>query len=102
MRFIAASALVVAVWFAGLAAFTVLAEPDRNVNVFGVEPDILRALAGSNVRLLASGNGFIRVRGERAGFVRQLYAGGAWLVLPGSSVGCMAPGNPQTTPTRMR
>lgn len=90
-RFLAAAAAVVSVWFAGLAMLTLFVEPEANVNVFGREPQLLRALAGSDVRLLSSGRGFMRVRGDGPGFVRQLYAHGAWLVLPGTAGGCGIP-----------
>jgi hypothetical protein len=90
-KFLFGALAVLAVWFAGLAMLTVAFEPDVNVNVFGGEDRLLGAFAGSDVRLVSSGPGFIRVRGDKPGFVRQLYAGGAWLVLPGSALGCAKP-----------
>ena len=90
-KFLAAAAAVATVWFVGLATLTVAFEPEADVNVFGREPQLLRALAGSDVRLMSSGRGFMRVRGDGPGFVWQLYAHGAWLVLPGTAGGCGIP-----------
>ena len=38
--------------------------------------------------LVDGGNGYIIVQGQDSGFVRHLYAGGAWLVLPVIAGGC--------------
>jgi hypothetical protein len=87
-RFLGAALLVASLWFAGLAATTVLAEPTRRVAVFGPAETTLRALTQGDGRLVDGGNGYIIVQGQDPGFVRQLYAGGAWLVLPVIAGGC--------------
>ncbi|HEY5830133.1 MAG: hypothetical protein ACAH24_22840 [Hyphomicrobiaceae bacterium] len=87
-RFLGAALLVVSIWFAGLAAATAVAEPTRMVAVFGPAETTLRALTQGDSRLVEGGNGYIVVQGQHAGFVRHLYAGGAWLVLPVTVGGC--------------
>ena len=87
-RFLGAALLVVSIWFAGLAAATAVAEPTRMVAVFGPAETTLRALTQGDSRLVDGGNGYIIVQGQHAGFVRHLYAGGAWLVLPVTVGGC--------------
>ena len=65
-----------------------VAEPTRRVAVFGPAETTLRALTQGDGRLVDGGNGYIIVQGQHAGFVRHLYAGGAWLVLPVVAGGC--------------
>lgn len=87
-RFVGAILLVASIWFAGLAAATAVAEPTRMVAVFGPVGITLRALTQGDSRLVDGGNGYIIVQGRHVGFVRHLYAGGAWLVLPVTGGGC--------------
>ena len=97
LRFLAAAVGALALWFCALAGFTAALEPEDTVLVFGPEPSLFRALGGSDTLLVSNGRGFIRVRGRSSGFVPRLYAGGAWLVLPGTAFGCgaAAVGTPQ-------
>jgi hypothetical protein len=97
LRFAAAAGGVLALWFCVLAGVTAAFEPEDTVLVFGPEPSLFRALASSESLLFSNGSGFIRVRGRSPGFVPRLYAGGAWLVLPGTAFGCgaAAVGTPQ-------
>jgi hypothetical protein len=87
-RFLGAALLVVLLWFTGLTLATVLAEPTRRVAVFGPTEATLRALTRGDGRLVDGGSGYIIVQGQDPGFVRHLYAGGAWLVLPVITGGC--------------
>lgn len=75
-------------WFALLAVATVVLEPTRRVVVFASAADAIRALVRGDALILGGGNGFTIMHGRKSGFVRQLYAGGAWLVLPASMGGC--------------
>jgi hypothetical protein len=87
-RFLCIAAAALAAWFA-LAALTTLAlEPTRTVAVFAPAAFSFSALAHADARLIGAGTGFILVQGEHRGFVRQLYAGGGWLVLPALTGGC--------------
>lgn len=87
-RLAGAALLVTAAWFVGLAIATLAAEPTRSVAVFGPQQRTLQAVARGDALLVDGGSGYVIVRGQHAGFVRALYAGGAWLVLPASSGGC--------------
>jgi hypothetical protein len=87
-HFLGAALLVTVLWFAGLAVTTALAEPTRRVAVFGPAATTLRALTQGDSRLVDGGSGYIIVQGQDPGFVRQLYTGGAWLVLPVIAGGC--------------
>jgi hypothetical protein len=78
---------VLAVWFAAVTTLTVAAEPTRTVVVFGGNAAVLDAVVGSNVSLLGGSGRTLTVVGATPGFVRELYARGAWLVLPATG-GC--------------
>lgn len=90
-RFVGAALLVSAIWFVGLATIVVIVEPTRDVVVFGPPETSMTAVATGPSLLLDAGPTFVLVRGVRDGFVRELYAGGAWLVLPAMSGGCRTP-----------
>jgi hypothetical protein len=96
LRLPAAGLGVLALWFAGLAGLTAGIEPEDTVLAFGPEHRLFHALAADNALLVSNGPGFIRVRGQSAGFVARLYANGAWLVLPGTAFGC-GPGVSRTS-----
>src|SRR5262245_40035314 len=49
----------------------------------------MRALTSTDVRV-ESGSGLVIMQGQRSGFVKEAYAGGAWLVLPALLAGCLA------------
>jgi hypothetical protein len=91
-RFLCAACVALTAWFALAALVTLAVEPVRTVAVFAPASAGLTALAHADARLVGSGGGFILVRGEHAGFVRQLYAGGGWLVLPALTGGCLGAG----------
>jgi hypothetical protein len=90
-RFLCATFVVLAAWSALAALATLALEPTRTVAVFAPAPLSYAALAHANVRLVDAGNGFILVQGESKGFVRELYAGGGWVVLPAVTGGCRRP-----------
>ena len=83
MRFLDGTALVLAVWFAGMAAAALVITPTVVV-AFG-DPGQLVAVDGD---LLASGNGFLAMRTGSDDTVRALYRNGAWLVWPVLTAGC--------------
>jgi hypothetical protein len=82
------AALALAAWFCLAAGIMAVAEPTRDAVVIGPPRETLAALAGSDTRIVEAGTGYLIVRGTQAGFVRALYAGGAWLVLPHRTGGC--------------
>lgn len=82
-RFAGGTAMVLAVWFAGMAAAALVVTPSAVV-AFG-DPD---RLVGAEGDLLASGRGFLAVRTADGNTVRSLYRHGAWLVWPVLGAGC--------------
>ena len=80
-------AMTLAVWFGGMAVAAALWDPSEAV-VFGSRADVLLAQAPADVRIVSAGAGFVVLRGDRAGWVRDLYRHGAWLVWPASASGC--------------
>jgi hypothetical protein len=90
-RLIGGALLVSAVAFTSLVAIVAISEPTHDVVVLGPPETSMRAVATGPSLLLDAGRTFVLVRGVRAGFVRELYAGGAWLVLPALSGGCRLP-----------
>jgi hypothetical protein len=82
-RFASGAAVVLAVWFAGMAAAALVVTPNAVV-AFG-DPGRLAGVEGD---LLASGRGFLAMRTADADTVRALYRNGAWLVWPVLNAGC--------------
>jgi len=80
-------ALAVGVWFAGLAIAALTLEPTQEVVVVAADTAIA-SIARADVALVHASDTVITVAGRSRGFVRDLYAGGAWLVLPASNGGC--------------
>ena len=92
VRFLGMALLVLAVWFSLAAVATLALEPTRTVAVFAPPSSALSALVHADARLVDAGAGYILVQGQHAGFVRRLYAGGGWLVLPAMTGGCRGGG----------
>jgi len=89
IRYLRYALVALALWFAGLLSFTYFFAPTASVLVIGAsEAAVLRAIVRSDVALLDGAGAAFRVAGSSRDFVRQLYAGGAWLVLPVSNGGC--------------
>jgi hypothetical protein len=97
LRFVGLAFGVLAAWFALAALATLVLEPTRAVAVFAPASSSLPALVHANARILDAGAGFVVVQGEHKGFVRQLYAGGGWLVLPAMTGGCRSGGRDRAT-----
>ncbi|MGL4637087.1 MAG: hypothetical protein ACRCWF_13975 [Beijerinckiaceae bacterium] len=76
-------------WFAGMLLLTPLLEPTSEVFVIGPS-STLAELPKTGSLLVDAVGGMPRVRGASPGFVKRLYAQGAWLVLPARSGGCSA------------
>ncbi len=86
---LAAIALAVVVgWFATIAVLTYCVDLSPTVIVFGPEATTMAAMSRSDTLVLEGGPGFIVVQGNGRGFVRRLYASGAWLVMPSDLDGC--------------
>ena len=82
-------ALALAVWFGGLLLGAVAFEPTTAVMVYTPGGRAVIASAkNSDVDLLEASGSVFTVAGRSAGFVRRLYASGAWFVLPATGGGC--------------
>ncbi len=86
---LAAAAFAVALaWFVAVGVLTYFVDLSPTVIVFGPERTTMAAMSRSDTLVLEGGPGFIIVQGNGRGFVRKLYAEGAWLVMPSNLDGC--------------
>jgi hypothetical protein len=83
-------AIALIVWFGGMAIAASFFDPS-SVVIFGPQNQTIAAITQADGALLRTGTGFTIARSDRAGFVRRLYAAGAWFVWPALSEGCFAP-----------
>ncbi len=79
-------------WLGFMALAYVLFEPGETVMVVGPQARNFQAIAEADAQVLSSGEGFLVARSDRPGYVRRLYSGGAWLVLPATDMMCGHPG----------
>jgi len=79
---------VIAAWVALSALAYIVFEPSETVLVIGPQQRGFHAVVAADARVLSGNGPILVVRGEEPGFVRRLYAGGAWLVLPTTEVMC--------------
>lgn len=88
-RLVGCCALALGVWFGGLLVVAAAFEPTTAVMVLapGGRAVIASAQKG-DVDLLEASGSLFTVAGRNAGFVRSLYASGAWFVLPVTGGGC--------------
>jgi hypothetical protein len=84
----AAAFAVVLAWFVAVAGLAYVADLSPTVIVFGPEATTMAAMSRSDTLVLEGGPGFIVVQGSGRGYVRKLYAEGAWLVMPSNLDGC--------------
>ena len=91
--FAASATLAIGIWFGGLAVATRAFEPTDAVIVIASSRDAaLASVQAADVAFLDASDAFVTVAGRSQGFVRELYAAGAWLVLPAGSGGCRSSG----------
>lgn len=89
--YVTAAAAILATWFAGIAALTVIVEPTPSVVVVGPLPTVLRAAVASDASIVEVHSAFSRLHSDRRGFVLDLYRNGAWFVWPALEGGCLFP-----------
>ena len=82
--------VVLAIWFIGMAAAAYAFDP-AGVIVFAPGNTAVLSIAAADGKLVNSGLGFAIGTSDRSGFVRRLYAQGAWFVWPSLTRGCFAP-----------
>jgi len=75
-------------WFAGVLAATVLFEPTSAVIMVGPAAAAEAASAAEKAAIIDARSGYVRMASLRKGFVRELYAHGAWMVWPAVDAGC--------------
>lgn len=86
--------LAIGIWFGGLAAAVRIFEPTGGVIVIaGSRSAAIASVTAADVVLLDASGDLITVAGRSRGFVGELYAAGAWLVLPASGGGCRSGAN---------
>ena len=86
-RISAAIALVVTGWLAVVIGLTFGSAPGKSMAIIGPSSQALAAVVKANGRILAS-SGYITIaRSDDSGFVAQLYAAGALLVLDAEQTG---------------
>ena len=86
-RIAGATALVTCGWLAVIVALTFGSPPGKSMAILGPPSQALAAVARANGRILASGDYITIARSDDAGFVANLYAAGALLVLDAEQAG---------------
>ena len=81
--------LVLVAWFVGMAAVAYAFDPGA-VIVFAPQRTAISAIASADGKLLNNRFGYATATSDRSGFVRRLYAQGAWFVWPSLTRGCFA------------
>jgi hypothetical protein len=79
-----------AIWFIGMAVAAYGLDP-AGVIVFAPGNTAVLTIAAADGKLVNGGYGFAIGTSDRSGFVRRLYAQGAWFVWPSLTQGCFAP-----------
>lgn len=77
------------IWFVVLASVPVLRDVPGQYLVIGPRDARLAAIGATTAELVAPGRGYTHVATTSPDAVGQLYANGAWLVLPASGGGCL-------------
>jgi hypothetical protein len=86
-RISGATALVAGGWLALVIALTFGSPPGKSIAIIGPPSQALAAVAKAGGRILASGDYVTIARSDDAGFVANLYAAGALLVLDAEQAG---------------
>lgn len=79
---------IVVTWFGGMAILMLSTDLSVNALVIGPGVKILRKTQ-PDVKILRAGERIMVLTSKKQGYVRDLYAAGAWLVLPSLSAGCL-------------
>jgi hypothetical protein len=86
-RIASAIGLVICGWLALVIALTFGSAPGTSMAIIGPQAQALAAVTKANGRILASNRYVTIARSDDAGFVAQLYAAGALLVLDAEQAG---------------
>jgi hypothetical protein len=82
--------LALGIWFAGMAAVAYAFDPAAVIVFAPGGTAAVTAIAMADGKIVNSGFGFATGTSDRSGFVRRLYAQGAWFVWPSLTRGCFA------------
>lgn len=87
-KLLAVMFVVLVFWMTALSALALQSRPSDQVVVWAPPTRLEALLSASPVSVVqASSTGFVVLRGASPGFVSELYAHGAWLVLPARQAG---------------
>lgn len=94
-RTLSGAAMALAVWVLVMLAMPFVGPTGRQVAVVGDYRSAVRAISLSGGRIVEVRNHAVLAKSPDPGFVRQLYANGARLVIEGRiAAGCFAPVSP--------
>ena len=79
--------LVVAGWLSFAAGSAAFAPPDRSFAIIGPSAQALNAVAAAGGHIVQTSNFVTIAHADEAGFVRRLYANGAWFVVDADGAG---------------
>jgi hypothetical protein len=79
--------LVVIGWLSFAAGSAAFAPPGRSFAIIGPSAQALNAVAASGGHIVQASNFVTIARADDAGFVRRLYANGAWFVVDADGAG---------------
>jgi hypothetical protein len=88
-RFAGLVSVVLLIWFVILAMVPVIRDAPGHYLVLGPRDVRLAAIGATTAALVSPGRGYTRIATSSPKSVGQLYAHGAWLVLPASNGGCL-------------
>jgi len=80
---------ILMIWFVVLALVPVIRDAPGQYLVIGPSDVRLGAIGATMAALVAPGRGYTHIATSTPDAVGQLYAHGAWLVLPASNGGCL-------------
>ncbi|MGF1623069.1 MAG: hypothetical protein ACFCUR_20985 [Rhodomicrobiaceae bacterium] len=88
-RFAGLIAVILLIWFVILAMAPVIRDVPGQYLVIGPGDARLAAIGATTAALVSSGDGYTHIATSSPKAVGELYAHGAWLVLPASNGGCL-------------
>lgn len=88
-RFAGAVLAILGFWFAVLLTVPLIRDEAGQYLVVGPSERRFDAVQATSAQLVSGGAGYTQIAAASPGQVRQLYAHGAWLVLPAGNGGCL-------------
>lgn len=88
-RFAGLVSVILLIWFVILAMVPVIRDVPGHYLVIGPREVRLAAIGATKAALVAPGRGYTRIATSSPKAVGQLYAHGAWLILPAGNGGCL-------------